>query len=132
MANSFGKPLHKVSIGVVIFFSIILSYFSFLLLALRFYHGREPLKKYIKTYPKLSKSSLLPYFYLFYLLYKKLIYLFDSYVGVYRGVSGSSSQIFVFFVLNMLSFSCYVFLSLFLINKFIYLFIVPTSPKSMM
>jgi hypothetical protein len=39
---------------------MILSYFSFLLLARRFYHGRDPLRKYIKTYPRLSKSSLLP------------------------------------------------------------------------
>ena len=42
------------------FFSIILSYFSFLLFALRFYHGNDPLKKYINTYPNDSKSSLLP------------------------------------------------------------------------
>lgn len=45
--------------GVDIFFSDIRSYFCRFVAALRPCHGNEPLLKYIKTYPKDSKSSLL-------------------------------------------------------------------------
>ena len=49
MANSAGKPLHSTSTGVDIFFSLIFSYFCFLVAALRPCHGREPRLKYIMT-----------------------------------------------------------------------------------
>ena len=56
-----GRPLHNISTGVDIFFSIILLYFSCLLLAFIPYHGKYPFKKYTKTYPIASKSSLRDY-----------------------------------------------------------------------
>jgi len=43
------------------FLSLIFSYFSFLVLAGRPYQGSYPLLKYIKTNPRLSRSSLLLY-----------------------------------------------------------------------
>lgn len=54
-----GNPLQSSSIGVCIFFSLILSYFCLLVAALRPCQGKDPLLKYINTYPRLSKSSLL-------------------------------------------------------------------------
>ena len=54
-----GYPRHKTSTGVDIFFSLIFSYFCFFVAAFRPCHGRLPRLKYISTYPKLSKSSLL-------------------------------------------------------------------------
>ena len=58
---SVGKFLQSLSTGVIIFFSIILWYFSYLLFALIPYHGNHPLNKYIITYPTPSKSSLRDY-----------------------------------------------------------------------
>ena len=51
--------MHSTSMGVPIFFSLILSYFSFLVTAFSPCHGRLPLLKYISTKPSDSKSSLL-------------------------------------------------------------------------
>lgn len=53
------NPLVNSSGVVAIFFSKILVYFSFLVLAFIPCHGNSPFKKYISTYPKDSKSSLL-------------------------------------------------------------------------
>ena len=53
--------MHKTSNYVSIFLSIIFLYFSFFVLAGKLYQGSLPLKKYIKTYPKDSISSLRPY-----------------------------------------------------------------------
>ena len=49
--------LHKDSTGVDIFFSLIFSYFCFLVAALSPCQGSEPRLKYISTYPRLSMSS---------------------------------------------------------------------------
>src|ERR1700684_29121 len=57
MAHSLGKPRHRTSVGVVIFFSMMRSYFCFLVAALRPCHGREPRQKYNITYPRDSMSS---------------------------------------------------------------------------
>lgn len=46
---------------VTAFLILIYSYFSSFVLAGRPYHGRFPLRKYIKTIPICSKSSLLAY-----------------------------------------------------------------------
>ena len=54
-----GYPRHRTSTGVDIFFSLIFSYFCFFVAAFKPCQGRLPKLKYIKTYPKLSKSSLL-------------------------------------------------------------------------
>jgi hypothetical protein len=44
-------------VGVVIFFSMMRSYFCFLVAAFRPCHGREPRQKYNITYPSDSMSS---------------------------------------------------------------------------
>lgn len=49
--------LHNTSTGVDIFFSLIFSYFCFLVAALSPCHGRQPLLKYMSTYPRDSISS---------------------------------------------------------------------------
>ena len=54
-----GKPSHKSLIAVVCFFSPIFSYFCLLVAALSPCHGRPPLRKYINTCPRASRSSLL-------------------------------------------------------------------------
>ena len=54
-----GYPRQSTSTGVDIFFSLIFSYFCFFVAAFKPCQGRLPRLKYIKTYPKLSKSSLL-------------------------------------------------------------------------
>lgn len=59
-SNYFGRPPQRMAIGVASFFYVILSYFSFLLFAFRFCQGRLPFRKYINTYMRLSRSSLLP------------------------------------------------------------------------
>ena len=57
--NSGGYPLQSSSKVVSIFFFLIFAYFSFLLLPGRPYHGKLPLRKYKRTCPIVSKSSLL-------------------------------------------------------------------------
>ncbi len=52
-----GKPSHNSLIGVVCFFSPIFSYFCLFVAALSPCHGKLPLKKYMKTWPKASRSS---------------------------------------------------------------------------
>ena len=52
-----GKPSHSSLIGVVCFFSPIFSYFCLFVAALRPCHGRLPRKKYMKTWPRASRSS---------------------------------------------------------------------------
>jgi hypothetical protein len=59
--NSGGCPLQSSSRVVSIFFFLIALYLSFLLLPGNPYQGNEPLKKYSKTWPIVSKSSLLDY-----------------------------------------------------------------------
>jgi hypothetical protein len=88
----------KFTVGVETFFSMIFSYFSFLLLAFKFCQGRLPLKKYIKTYPKPSKSSLLAY----------SILKFDKttllpHVCIYASISRCSCEIFIISVWDVLS-----------------------------
>jgi hypothetical protein len=51
--------LHSDSMVVETFLSLILSYFSFLVLACSPCHGRDPLRKYRRTKPIASRSSLL-------------------------------------------------------------------------
>ena len=51
--------MHKVSEEVLILVSIIFFNFSALVYAIRFCQGSIPLRKYSKTYPTLSTSSLL-------------------------------------------------------------------------
>lgn len=46
------------SIEVFIFISLIISYFSVLSLAFTPYHGSPPLRKYMRTKPRHSRSSL--------------------------------------------------------------------------
>jgi hypothetical protein len=53
--------LHKSSILVTAFFILIYSYFSSFVLAGSPCHGNEPLRKYSKTIPIYSKSSLRAY-----------------------------------------------------------------------
>ena len=50
--------LTRSSIDVLIFISLIISYFSFLSFAFTPYHGRPPLRKYMRTKPRHSRSSL--------------------------------------------------------------------------
>lgn len=57
-SNLQGYPLHKTSMGVDIFFSLIRSYFCLFVAAFSPCQGREPRLKYISTQPKDSKSSL--------------------------------------------------------------------------
>ena len=57
--NSSGSPLQRSLKSVLILVSLIFRYLSFMSLALNPYQGREPRKKYRKTFPKDSKSSLL-------------------------------------------------------------------------
>jgi hypothetical protein len=57
--NSVGYPAHNCSGWVACFRSKIRWYFCFLVLALSPCHGNEPRRKYIKTNPRLSISSLL-------------------------------------------------------------------------
>lgn len=54
-----GNPSQSSLIEVDCFFSPIFSYFCLLVAALRPCQGNEPRKKYINTWPKDSKSSLL-------------------------------------------------------------------------
>ena len=56
--NLHGKLLLSSSIGVDIFFSLILSYFCRLVAAFNPCHGKLPLRKYMSTYPNDSISSL--------------------------------------------------------------------------
>ena len=49
MANSLGNPRQRYSVGVVIFFSMMRSYFCFFVAALRPCHGSEPRRKYMST-----------------------------------------------------------------------------------
>lgn len=63
MVNSGGSPLHKSSTLVLNFISNIICCFCSRELDLIPYHGNSPFKKYIKMYPKLSRSSLLDYSY---------------------------------------------------------------------
>lgn len=49
IVNLHGNPLQRTSIGVDIFFSLILSYFCFFVAALRPCHGRLPRLKYMRT-----------------------------------------------------------------------------------
>lgn len=51
--------LQRTSTGVDIFFSLIFSYFCFLVAALRPCQGKHPRLKYISTYPRDSMSSRL-------------------------------------------------------------------------
>lgn len=55
--NSHGNPLHNSSIGVDIFFSLILSYFCRLVAAFRPCQGKLPRRKYMNTQPSDSMSS---------------------------------------------------------------------------
>src|SRR5271167_2365835 len=57
IANSLGKPRQRTSVGVVIFFSMIRSYFCFLVAAFSPCQGSEPRQKYSMTYPRDSMSS---------------------------------------------------------------------------
>ena len=57
--NSEGCPLHSSSRLVSSFFFLILLYFSFLVLPGNPCHGRLPLRKYRRTWPIVSRSSLL-------------------------------------------------------------------------
>lgn len=56
--NSSGKSLQRSLKSVLIFVSLIFRYLSLISLALKPYHGREPLKKYKNTFPNDSRSSL--------------------------------------------------------------------------
>lgn len=53
------RTLQSSSMGVDIFFSEMRSYFCLLVAAFSPCHGSDPRLKYIKTYPRDSKSSLL-------------------------------------------------------------------------
>ena len=52
-----GNPSHSSLIGVDPFFSPIFSYFCLLVAALRPCHGSPPRRKYMKTWPRASRSS---------------------------------------------------------------------------
>ena len=54
-----GNPLQSISVVVLVFFSKILSYFCFFVLAFKPCHGKLPRRKYRSTYPNDSKSSRL-------------------------------------------------------------------------
>ena len=57
VAHLLGYPLQSTSTGVESFFSLIRSYFCFLVAAFRPCHGRLPRLKYISMYPSDSRSS---------------------------------------------------------------------------
>lgn len=52
-----GKPSQSSLMGVICFFSPIFSYFCLFVAALRPCHGRLPRRKYMKTWPRDSRSS---------------------------------------------------------------------------
>ena len=53
-----GNPLQSSSMGVDIFFSLMRSYFCLFVAAFKPCHGKLPRRKYMKTYPSDSMSSL--------------------------------------------------------------------------
>lgn len=57
--HSHGYPLQSTSIGVDIFFSLMRSYFCLFVAALSPCQGSEPRLKYMRTYPRDSRSSRL-------------------------------------------------------------------------
>ena len=59
--NSSGKFLHRSSILVFILVSLIFLYFNYLVSAFKPCQGSFPFRKYIKTCPSPSRSSLLDY-----------------------------------------------------------------------
>jgi len=97
-----GYPLQRVSIGVAIFVSIILSYFSFFVFPCNPCQGNFPFKKYINTYPIASKSSRRLGSKHFYKRSSSLKFPpTDAKMSIYAGISCSSCEIFIVSERNM-------------------------------
>ena len=70
--------------GVAIFYSEIFSYLSFLLSVFKPYHGKDPRKKYIRTYPIASKSSRLLYSMYFIIIIINIIIIIIFFILIFK------------------------------------------------